>query len=71
MNRSKPKGRGSIKETIMIIEYDYEDRCIRMDGEFITLDEASGLLGALEIAIDQWEADHTTCEIPDGHNDEF
>ena len=41
----------------MIIEYDFEDRCIRVD--------------ELELAIDQWEVDHAEqCDNPDGHYDD-
>lgn len=53
----------------MIIEYDDEDRCIRVNDVIIALGEAEGMRDALELAIDQWEADHTTCENPDGHID--
>ena len=47
----------------MIIEYDDEDRCIRVNGEYVAIREAEGLKDELELAIDQWEVDHAEqCE---------
>lgn len=55
----------------MIIEYDDEDQCIRVDGEAISYDVAVGLLEHLEQAIDEWEVDHAEqCDNPDGHYDD-
>ena len=52
----------------MIIEYDFEDRCIRVNGEYVAIREAEG---ELELAIDQWEVDHAEqCDNPDGHYDD-
>lgn len=42
----------------MIIEYDDEDRCIRVDGEPISYGVAVGLLEQIEQAIDEWDFDH-------------
>lgn len=42
----------------MIIEYDDEDRCIRVDGEAISYGVAVGLLEQIEQAIDEWDFDH-------------
>ena len=56
----------------MIIEYDDEDRCIRVNGEYVAIREAEGLKDELELAIDQWEVDHAEqCDNPDGHYDEL
>ena len=41
----------------MIIEYDDEDRCIRVNGEYVAIREAEGIKDELELAIDQWEVD--------------
>lgn len=54
----------------MIIEYDTEDRCIRVDGEFITFGDVEAMRDALELAIDAWEVDHATTDNPDGHYDD-
>jgi len=55
----------------MIIEYDEEDRCIRVDGEYVTIREAQGMFNELELAIDQWEVDHAPkCDNPDGYYDD-
>lgn len=54
----------------MIIEYDDEDRCIRVNDVIIALGEAEGMRDALELAIDAWEADHATTDNPDGHYDD-
>jgi hypothetical protein len=54
----------------MIIEYDEEDRCIRVNGEVVTPVEAWGMIAELEEAISQHDADHATCDNPDGHYDE-
>ena len=52
----------------MIIEYDDEDRCIRVSGEYVAIREAEGIKDELELAIDQWEVDHAPqCDNPDGH----
>lgn len=51
----------------MIIEYDDEDRCIRVDGEAISHGIALGLIEELEQAISEWEHDH---DEPDGHCDD-
>lgn len=56
----------------MIIEYDFEDRCIRVNGEYVAIREAEGLKDELELAIDQWEVDHAEqCDNPDGHYDDW
>lgn len=39
----------------MTIEYDDEDRCIRVDGEPISYGVAVGLLEQIEQAIDEWD----------------
>lgn len=54
----------------MIIEYDDEDHCIRVNGEYVTIREAEGMLNDLELAIDQWEVDHATTDNADGHYDD-
>ena len=55
----------------MIIEYDFEDRCIRVNGEYVAIREAEGHKDELELAIDQWEVDHAEqCDNPDGHYDD-
>lgn len=51
----------------MIIEYDDEDRCIRVDGEAISYRIALGLIEDLEQAINEWDRDHNE---PDGHYDD-
>lgn len=56
----------------MIIEYDDEDRCIRVDGEPISYGVAVGLLEQIEQAIDEWDFDHAPqCDNPDGHYDDW
>ena len=56
---------------MMIIEYDNEDRCIRVNGEYVAIREAEGLKDELELAIDQWEVDHAEqYDNPDGHYDD-
>lgn len=50
----------------MIIEYDNEDRCIRVNDVIIPLGEAEGIVDDLTLAIDQYYHDHDT---PDGHRD--
>ena len=55
----------------MTIEYDEEDRCIRVDGEPISYGVAVGLLEQIEQAIDEWDFDHAPqCYNPDGHYDD-
>ena len=55
----------------MIVEYDNEDRCIRVNGEYVAIREAEGLMNDLTLAIDQWEVDHAAqCDNPDGHYDD-
>lgn len=55
----------------MIIEYDDEDRCIRVNDEYVAIREAEGIKDELELAIDQWEVDHAEqCDNPDGHYDD-
>lgn len=51
----------------MIIEYDDEDRCIRVDDVIIPLGEAEGMADDLALAIDRYYHDHDT---PDGHNND-
>lgn len=62
----------------MIIEYDEEDRCIRVDDVAVSHAEAEQLMNeyetaaaALENALVQYERDHATTDNPDGHNDDF
>lgn len=52
----------------MIITYDEEDHCIRVNDVIIPLGEAEGMAEELNRAIDQYYHDHDT---PDGHNDNF
>lgn len=59
----------------MIIEYDTEDRCIRVDDVAVSLEEAEQLMAereaeaaAFEDALAQYERDHTTTDNPDGHH---
>lgn len=55
----------------MIIEYDYVDRCIRVNGAYLPIREAEVLLDDLELALKQWEDDHAPqCDNPDGHYDD-
>ena len=55
----------------MIIEYDDEDRCIRVDGEPISYGVAVGLLEQIEQAIDEWDFDHAPqCYNQEGHYDD-
>lgn len=51
----------------MIIEYDDEDRCIRLNGEGISYGIALGLIEDLIQAVTEWEHDH---DEPDGHYDD-
>ena len=54
----------------MIIDYADEDRCIRVNGEYVAIREAEGLMDALTLAIDQREVDHAAqFDNPDGHID--
>lgn len=62
----------------MIIEYDEEDRCIRVDDVAVSHAEAEQLMNeyetaaaALENVLVQYERDHATTDNPDGHNDDF
>lgn len=50
----------------MIIEYDPEDRCIRVNDVIVPLGEAEGMADDLTHAIEQYYHDHDT---PDGHID--
>lgn len=61
----------------MIIEYDPEDCCIRVDDVAVSLEEAERLMAereaevaAFENALVQYERDHTTTDNPDGHHDD-
>lgn len=51
----------------MIIEYDDEDRCIRVNDVIIPLGEAEGMADELNKAIEDYYHDHDN---PDGHRDE-
>ena len=51
----------------MIIEYEEEDRCIRVDDVIVPLGEAEGMVEELNKAIEDYYHDHDT---PDGHRDE-
>ena len=60
----------------MIIEYDTEDRCIRVDDVAVSHADAETLMAehetvaaALENALVQYEQDHATTDNPDGHRD--
>lgn len=60
----------------MIIEYDPEDHCIRVDDVAVSHEEAERLMNehetaaaALENALVQYERDHATTDNPDGHHD--
>ena len=60
----------------MAIEYDEEDRCIRVDDVALSHADAERLLvehetaaAALENALVQYERDHATTDNPDGHHD--
>ena len=60
----------------MIIEYDTEDRCIRVDDVAVSHADAEKLMAeqetavaALENALVQYERDHATTDNPDGHHD--
>ena len=62
----------------MSIEYDEEDRCIRVDDVAVSHADAERLMNehetaaaALENALVRYERDHATTDNPDGHNDEF
>lgn len=50
----------------MIIEYDEEDHCIRVDDVIIPLGEAEGMADELNKAIEDYYNDPDT---PDGHHD--
>ncbi len=52
----------------MIIEYDEEDRCIRVNDVIIPLSEAEGMAEELNGAIERYYHDH---DEPDGHSDGF
>ena len=61
----------------MIIEYDTEDRCIRVDDVAVSHADAEKLMAehetavaALENALVRYERDHATTDNPDGHNDD-
>lgn len=61
----------------MIIEYDEEDRCIRVNDVAVSHAEAVQLMNehetaaaALENALVQYERDHATTDNPDGHCDD-
>ena len=61
----------------MIIEYDEEDRCIRVDDVATSHAEAERLMNEhetsaapLETALVQYERDHATTDNPDGHYDD-
>ena len=55
----------------MIIEYDNDNKCIRINGEYLPIREAEGIKDELKLAIDQWEVDHAPqCDNPDGHYDD-
>lgn len=61
----------------MIIEYDTEDRCIRVDDVATSHAEAERLMNeyetavaALENVLVQYERDHATTDNPDGHYDD-
>lgn len=60
----------------MIIEYDTEDRCIRVDDVAVSHADAEKLMAehetavaALENDLVQYERDHATTDNPDGHHD--
>lgn len=60
----------------MNIEYDTEDRCIRVDDVVVSHGEAERLMNeyenavtALENALVRYERDHATTDNPDGHRD--
>lgn len=59
-----------------IIEYDEEDRCIRVGDVAVSHADAERLMAehetaaaALETALVQYERDHATTDNPDGHID--
>lgn len=61
----------------MIIEYDAEDRCIRVNDVAVSHAAAEQLMNeyetaaaALETALVQYERDHATTNNPDGHHDD-
>lgn len=61
----------------MTIEYDTEDRCIRVDDVAVSHADAERLLveheiaaASLENALVQYERDHATTNNPDGHHDD-
>lgn len=51
----------------MIIEYDEEDRCIRVNDAIVPLGEAEGMAEDMNAAIERYYHDHDT---PDGHRDD-
>lgn len=60
----------------MIIEYDPEDHCIRVDDVAVSVGDAEQLMNehetaaaALESALVQYERDHATTDNPDDHID--
>ena len=60
----------------MIIDYDTDDRCIRVDDVAVSHADAEKLMAehetavaALENALVQYERDHATTDNPDGHHD--
>lgn len=60
----------------MIIEYDAEDRCIRVNDVAVSHAAAEQLMNeyetaaaALETALARYERDHATTDNPDGHHD--
>ena len=60
----------------MIIEYDTEDRCIRVNDVAVSHADAERLMNehetvaaTLENALVQYERDHATTDNPDGHRD--
>lgn len=61
----------------MIIEYDKEDRCIRIDDVAVSYEEAERLMAereaeaaALEDTLMQYERDYAATDNPDGHHDD-
>lgn len=61
----------------MIIKYDTEDRCIRVDDVVVSHADAERLMAehetaaaALENVLAQYEWDHATTNNPDGHHDD-
>lgn len=52
----------------MIIEYDDEDQCIRINDVIIPLSEAEGMAEELNSAIERYYHDHDEADV---HNDDF